>query len=153
MDIYSTMPGAWQLPKTIPPSLSPINQNKTLYINKFTDEPPTSVDDMNAQEGLESVEDVFNHFQPEKMVGITDDAGFPTSANFKFRRLGDFTQQGLVDQSPVLQEQFVKMNNLQRIEMQLNSNKILKLALQDADAKRLILEMIQQMIDEIDQAS
>jgi hypothetical protein len=151
-----SMPGAWPGLSDISPSLSPITQNKTMYIAKFTDELPM---DPLIVDGLESVSDVFENFQPEKTVTIYAEpepgqkAGMPHFETYTFRSLGDFSQQGLVDQSPVMQEQFTKVGDLAKISMHLRSNKMLQEALKQPESKRVILEMIQQMMDEIDQAN
>lgn len=145
----NTMPGAWPGLREIPPSLSPISMNKTLYVAKFTDELPMQPE---AVPELESVEDVMEHFKPEVTVMLADGDGQQMAETFKFTRLGDFTPEGIVDQSPYLQELSNQMNDLQRINHQLRSNRMLQYALQNQQAKSTMLAMIQQMIDEIDQA-
>lgn len=145
----NTMPGAWPGLREIPPSLSPISMNKTLYVAKFTDELPMQPE---AVPELESVEDVMDHFKPEVTVMLEDGDGQQMAETFKFTRLGDFTPEGIVDQSLYLQELTNQMNDLQRINHQLRSNRMLQYALQNQQAKSTMLAMIQQMIDEIDQA-
>lgn len=145
----NTMPGAWPGLRDIPPSLSPISMNKTLYVAKFTDELPMEPE---AVPNLESVEDVMEHYKPEVTVMLEDEQGQQMAETFKFSRLGDFTPEGIVDQSPYLQELTDRMNDLQRINHQLRSNRMLQYALQNPQAKSTMLAMIQQMIDEIEQA-
>ena len=144
------MPGAWAAYKDIPPSLSPISQNKTLYVGKFNDE---LLQEPDAIEGLESVNDVLEHYKPEVTLSLFDQEGAPVVETFEFRRMGDFSQEGLVDQSPILRELSEQMRNLQKLDRHLRSNKLLQTALQNPQAKAIVLDMIQQMIDEIDQAS
>lgn len=145
----NTMPGACPGLREIPPSLSPISMNKTLYVAKFTDELPMQPE---AVAELESVDDVMEHYKPEVTVMLEDGDGQQMAETFKFTRLGDFTPEGIVDQSPYLQELTNQMNDLQRINHQLRSNRMLQYALQNPQAKSTMLAMIQQMIDEIDQA-
>ena len=144
------MPGAWAAYKNIPPSLSPISQNKTLYIGKFNDE---MVQEPPAIEGLESVNDVLAQYKPEVTVAMNDQEGAPAVETFEFRRMGDFTKDGIVEQSPLLRELSAQTRNLQKLDRHLRSNKLLQTALQNPQAKEVVLDMIQQMIDELEQAS
>lgn len=141
------MPGAWAAYKEIPPSLSPISQNKTLYIGKFNDEMMQEPDPV---EGLESVADVLERYKPEATVTLEGIDGMQSTETFEFRRMGDFTQEGLVDQSPMLRELSAQMRNLQKLDRHLRSNKLLQMALQNPQAKGIVLDMIQQMIDELE---
>lgn len=143
------MPGAWAAIKDISPSLSPINQNKTLFVSKLTDQRPLEPETV---VGLENTHDVFAHYKPEASSTLYELNGMPAYETFQFRRLGDFTQEGLIAQSPVLREQVARKTDLQRAERNLRSNKLLQAALQNPQAKAIILDMLQQMIDEIDQA-
>lgn len=141
------MPGAWAAYKEIPPSLSPISQNKTLYIGKFNDE---MMQEPDAVEGLESVADVLERYKPEATVTLEGLDGMQSNETFEFRRMGDFTQEGLVEQSPMLRELTAQMRNLQKLDRHLRSNKLLQMALQNPQAKSIVLDMIQQMINELD---
>lgn len=147
--LETTMPGAWAAIKEISPSLSPINQNKTLFVAKLTDQRPLEPE---AVQGLESTSDVFEQYKPEASATLYEQNGMPAYETFQFRRLGDFTQEGLIQQSPVLRQQLAYKNDLQRIERNLRSNKLLQAALQNPQAKAIILDMLQGMIDEIEQA-
>ncbi len=143
------MPGAWAALRDIPPSLSPISQNKTLYIAKLTDDLPMEAESV---PDLESVQDVLDHYKPEVTAMLQNENGEPSSETFAFKRLGDFTPQGIVDQSPYLTELSSRMNDFQRINMHLRSNKMLQHALQNPQAKQTMLAMVQQMLDEIEKA-
>ena len=147
--LETTMPGAWAAIKEISPSLSPINQNKTLFVSKLTDQRPLEPETVH---GLENTKDVFEHYKPEASATLYEMNGMPAYETFQFRRLGDFTKDGLIAQSPVLRDQVARKNDLQRFERNLRSNKLLQAALQNPQAKAVILDMLQQMIDEIDQA-
>lgn len=149
MDPRLEMPGAWDAIRNVPPSLSPISLNKTLYVAKLSDEFSTTPE---AVPGLESVEDVMEHFKPEVGVTLDDEQGAPNYENFQFRQMSDFSREGLVDQSKLMRDLNHKIHDLQKINMQLLSNKLLQNALLNPDAKQAMLEMIQQMLDEIDQA-
>lgn len=145
----NTMPGAWPGLRELPPSLSPISMNKTLFVAKFTDELPSESE---AAPDLESVDDVLEHYKPEVTVMLSSQKGEPMAETFRFGRMGDFTPEGFVDQSDYLQELNDRMRDLQRINYQLRSNKMLQHAVANPQVKATMLAMVQQMIDEIDQA-
>lgn len=143
------MPGAWAAVRDVPPSLSPVSLNKTLYVAKLSDEFSMTPE---AVPGLESVEDVMEHFKPEVGVTLEDEQGGSSYETFQFRQMGDFSREGLVEQSKLMRDLNRKILDLQKIDMQLRSNKLLQNALLNAEARLAMLEMIQQMLDEIEQA-
>lgn len=143
-----SMPGAWAGVKEVPPSLLPLNQNQTLYVTKLTahdDGPP----EPNKVEGLKSVDEVLEHYKPKKSISLTLEDENTEDEEFSFRRIGDFTQQGLIGQSKVLQAQAGKIQDLKKINMNLRSNKMLQKALQNPESRSLLRGMIEQMIDEL----
>ncbi|MBC7572367.1 MAG: hypothetical protein H7319_21945 [Spirosoma sp.] len=143
------MPGAWAAVRDVPPSLSPVSLNKTLYVAKLSDEySPTP----EAVPGMESVEDVMEHYKPEVGATLYDEEGAPNYETFQFRQMGDFAREGLVEQSELMRGLNRKIMDLKKMDMQFRSNKLLQNALINADAKQVVLEMIQQMLDEIEQA-
>lgn len=142
------MPGAWANVKEVPPSLLPFNQNQTLYVTKLTTH-DAGAPDPEKVDGLKSVEEVLGHYKPAKTVYLThEDEGQPDQT-FTFKKMGDFTQPGLISQSPLMQDQSAKIQDLKKINLHLRSNKMLQKALQNADAKRILLEMIEQMLGEL----
>ncbi|WP_288427515.1 hypothetical protein [uncultured Spirosoma sp.] len=142
------MPGAWAAVRDVPPSLSPVSLNKTLYVAKLSDDySPTP----EAVSGLESVEDVLSRFKPEVSVDLKDQDESLYTETFQFRQMKDFTRKGLVEQSDLMRSLDSKITDLRRMDTQLRSNKLLQNALKNPQAKQIILEMIQQMLDEIEQ--
>ena len=53
-------------------------------------------------EGLQTVEQVFDHFKPACDVEMDKEDGSTTKENFKFGGLGDFDVKSLINQSPFL---------------------------------------------------
>lgn len=94
----------------------------------------------------------MEHFKPEVGVTLYDEEGAPNYETFQFRKMGDFAREGLVEQSDLMRELDAKMNDLRKIDMHLRSNKLLQNALLNPQAKQVVLDMLQQMIDEIEQA-
>ena len=142
------MPGAWANVKEVPPSLLPINQNQTLYITKLTSH-DAGAPEPEKVEGLKSVEEVLEHYKPEKFVLLDEEDEGQSEQKFTFQKMGDFTQQGLLNQSPLLQTQAAKIQDLKKINLHLRSNKMLQKALQNPESRRIFRDMIDQMLNEL----
>lgn len=142
------MPGAWANVKEVPPSLLPINQNQTLYVTKLTSH-DAGAPEPEKVEGLKSVDEVLGHYKPEKSVYLNQEDGNQTEQQFNFRKMGDFTQQGLLNQSELLQSQEAKIQDLKKVNLHLRSNKMLQKALQNPESRKIFRSMIDQMLSEL----
>ena len=84
-------------------------QNKTLYVDQFTDKAPVKPGEIFQPE---TMEDVFAHYQPEKKnVQMLDIDGRPVKENFKFNAIKDFDDKELVQQSAYLSQQNMAMDS------------------------------------------
>ena len=69
-------------------------QNKTLYVDQFTDMAPIKPGEVFQPE---TMEDVFERYQPEKRnVKMLDLEGRPVKENFKFNAIKDFDDKELI---------------------------------------------------------
>ena len=130
-------------------AISDIPQNRTLMVEKLTAEPPIKPEIV---EGLTSIDDVFNHFQPEIDVEFTDSEGAGKEEKLKFNNLADFGTKGIVGQSEFLQDLDVQKEQFFKINKQLKSNKLLRKALENPETKEATLNALYSMIKEIDEA-
>src|SRR5829696_2410263 len=73
-----------------------ISPNKTLFVKKLTYDDPIRPE---VVEGLQKVEDVFAHFNPNCDVELDKEDGSTSKENFKFGGLGDFDTKNLTNQS------------------------------------------------------
>ena len=64
----------------------------------------------------------------------------------------DFSINGITQQSAFLTDLKTKTEQYQKMIKQLKTNKVLKLALQDPEAKKSIIETLETLISEIDQS-
>ncbi|WP_062061851.1 hypothetical protein [Aquimarina longa] len=129
-------------------AISEIGQNKTLLIQKLTQDQPLKPEIVT---GLTSIDHVFNHYAPEAEIEFEDADGVETKETLKFRHLGNFGKKGIVDQSKYLSDLDTEKDQYLKVVKQLKSNKILKTALADPDAKEALLKSIQSLIAEIQQ--
>ena len=102
-------------------------------------------------EGLTTVEKVFEHYKPEIKVDFEDADGAIKMENLKFKNLGDFGTKGITGQSNFLTGLETEKDQYQKIVKQLKTNKILKAALEDPDAKKALQDTLQSLIKELEE--
>ena len=129
-------------------SILEIPQNKTLIAQKLTTNTPVKPEIVT---GLKTIDEVFEHFDPKINVAFEDDKGQVIREQLAFKNVGDFSINGLVQQSPYLGDLRTKNEQYKKMIKQLKTNKVLKLALQDPEAKKSIIETLETLIKEIDQ--
>ncbi len=123
-----------------------IPQNRTLIAQKLTGDTPIRPELI---QGLNTIEQVFEHFKPSVKVNFEDAEGATKAEELKFTNLGDFGIKGITNQSKFLSNLETEKDQYQKIIKQLKTNKILKGALEDPDAKSALLETIQELISEL----
>jgi hypothetical protein len=82
-------------------------------------------------------------------VGFEDADGVTKKEALHFTNLGDFGVKGITEQSEFLKDNANQKEEYLKIIKQLKSNKILKAALADPEAKQALLDSIQGMIAEL----
>lgn len=127
-------------------ALNEIPQNRTLIAAKLTPNAPLKPD---VVEGIETPEEVFEHFQPRIRVSYENKTGGAVTEEIKFNDLGDFGKKGLIRNSEFLQNLEIESTQYKRMIKQLKSNKILKAALEDPEAKKSLLNSINTLISEM----
>ena len=130
-------------------SIVDIPQNKTLLIEKLTSDPALRPEIV---EGLKTVGEVFEHFQPQQEVEFQTPEGSSTNETLHFSSLSDFSRKGIIAQSDYLQELNMTTEDFQRYIKQLKSNKILKTVLENPEAKAAYVSAIEAMIQELETA-
>lgn len=124
-----------------------IPQNRTLMAEKLTKDAPVKPEIVH---GIQTVEQVFEHYKPNISVDFEDADGVTKKENLSFKNLGDFGVKGITEQSDFLKDNASQKEEYLKIIKQLKSNKILKSALADPDAKAALLDTIHAMIAELD---
>ena len=130
--------------------ISDIPQNRTLLIEKLTDESPLSPQII---PDLKSINDVFNFFKPTKEVEFETADGAGRTEQLHFSTLGNFGKQGITRQSTYLNELSHQCEDLQKFVKQLKTNKILRTLLENKEAKSAYLSCIQSLINELEQSA
>lgn len=128
-------------------AFSEISQNRTIFIQKFSQEPPFTPE---AVYDLKTVEDVFNHFQPSCEIDFETPEGTTHSEKIQFNNLGDFGPKGIKNKSKFLEDLSNKEEQNLKIVKELKSNRALQNIVQNPDTKNALLSAIQSMISELE---
>ena len=139
--------GGNEVPLDASEAIFEIPQNRTLFAQKLTADDPVKPE---LVEGLTTVEKVFEHYKPEVKVDFEDANGSIRMENLKFKNLGDFGTKGITAQSSFLTGLETEKDQYQKIVKQLKTNKILKAALEDPDAKKALQDTLQSLIKELE---
>lgn len=127
-------------------ALNDIPQNRTLIAGKLTPNAPVKPE---VVEGLRTPEDVFEHFEPELKIPFEDKDGGTVNETIKFKNLGDFGKKGITNGSVFLKELEIESDQYKKMIKQLKTNKILKAALENPEAKKSLVDTIDALIGEI----
>ena len=138
--------GGNEVPLDANEAILEIAQNRTIVAQKLTGQAPVKPEIV---EGLDTVEQVFEHFKPEVKVNFEDSDGAIKHEELKFKNLGDFGVRGITAQSKFLSNLQMEKEQYQKIIKQLKTNKILKAALDDPEAKNALMETIEGLINEL----
>ena len=130
-------------------SIADIPSNRNFLVQKLTDEAPVSPETVY---GLQTVEDVFEHFSPSVNVEMQDDNGEDVLETMRFKNLGDFNADKLKENSDFLSKLDVEKEQNIKIARQLSSNKALLKALANPETRQAILDLLQSSLDEVNNA-
>lgn len=130
-------------------SIADIPSNRTLLVQKLTDEAPVTPE---AVYGLQTVEDVFERFEPTLQFEHKDESGSEVKETMTFRNLGDFDVKKLKESSEFLSKLDVEKEQNIKIARQLSSNRALLKALENPETRDAIIESIEESIREIAEA-
>ena len=123
-------------------------QNKTLYVDQFTDMAPVRPGEVFQPETMDAV---FEHYQPKKRnVKMSDLEGRPVKEDFKFNAIKDFDDKELIKQSPYLSQQKAAMDSYKAIEQQLIKNKVLRRAFEDEESRKHLVVALQALLAELE---
>ncbi|MDD4108333.1 MAG: type VI secretion system contractile sheath small subunit [Prolixibacteraceae bacterium] len=130
-------------------AISEIAQNRTLMVEKLTDDPPVKPEIV---EGLTSIDDVFQHYQPKVDIDFEDAEGNSKEERLSFKNLADFGIGGITAQSNFLKDLTNQKNQFMKIVKQLKSNKLLRKALDSKETKEAMLNALYALTREIEES-
>ncbi len=127
-------------------------QNRTLYVDQFTDKAPATDEE---RDGFKpkNLKEVFEHYQPSKeRVALEIEEGGSVYEDFQFRQLKDFEDEQLIGQSTLLSGKKAEIDAYNAIIRQLQKNKPLRNALKDAASRESLLNVLKSLRAEIEEA-
>lgn len=130
-------------------SIADIPSNRTLLVQKLTDDAPVSPE---AVYGLQTVEEVFEHFSPSVELEMQNEKGEDVNETMTFKNLGDFNAKSIKEHSEFLSRLDVEKEQNIKIARQLSSNKALLKALKDPEMRQAIIDLLEASVDEIKNA-
>lgn len=123
-------------------------QDKTLYMDQFTDKAPIKPGEIFQPETMEAV---FDYYKPEKKgVQMHDREGRPVTENFKFNAIKDFDDKQLIEQSVYLKQQQATINSYKKIEQQMIKNKMLRRAFEDEEGRKNLVSALRALLAELE---
>ena len=146
MDTYGL--GGTEVKTDANEAIQEIPQNRTLFIEKLTQDQPIKPEVVT---GLKTIEEVFDHYKPEVEVEFEDTDGVGRKENLNFKNLGDYGAKGITGQSKFLKDLSTEKDQYIKIVKQLKTNKILKTALENPESKQALLESIRALLTEIEE--
>ncbi|WP_116127009.1 type VI secretion system contractile sheath small subunit [Lewinella sp. IMCC34183] len=138
--IYETVDAANEAMADIP-------KNRTILTADLTDKPATRPE---MTYDLETIEDVFAHFQPEVKMEFNDAEGGSVNEELRFRNLGDFGTKALLRQSDFLGTLAIQKANYATFATRLQNNKVLQRVLSDPEKKNEYLTVLRSMLSELE---
>lgn len=126
-----------------------ISPNKTLFVQKLTNEPPVKPEIV---EDLQTVEQVFDYFKPNCDVELDREDGSALKENFAFAGLGDFDIKNITNRSDYLKNLSLENDAYLKIIKQLKSNKSLKNVIENPETKQAFVNALKALVAELDEA-
>lgn len=130
-----------------------IDNNKTLYIDQFTDIPPSGDDETFFQD-IHTIEDAFNKFKPSVEVTFDDEDGGSVDETLSFSEIHDFeAREGkgqLVKNSPFLSGVKSKIDVNADMRKNIEKNRKLRDLLKDAASREDLKVVLTTLLAELE---
>ena len=131
-------------------AIAEIPSNRTLLVQKLTEEAPLQPETIY---GLETLEDVFERFQPSVELEFQDQEGNEIPEKLDFKGLSDFSAKKLKENSPFLSQLNIAREQYLKISRLLSSNKALLKSLSDEEARAEMIQVLEASLVELEDAS
>jgi predicted component of type VI protein secretion system len=128
-------------------AFSDIAHNKTLFIQKLTDQEPIKPEKV---EGLKTVKEVFNHYKPKVNLAFVNEDGSEIPETLRFTNLGDFSVKKIISQSKHLSHVNIQKEMSMNVIKQLSANKTLKSALDNEETKSAFVSALKNFVSELE---
>lgn len=134
-------------PEAVGEGFVEISPNKTLFIQKLTNNDPVKPEIV---EDLQTVEQVFDYFKPSCDVELDKEDGSTVKENFKFAGLGDFDMKNLTNQSAFLKNLNLENDAYLKIIKHLKTNKSLKNVIENPETRTAFINSLRALAAELE---
>ena len=146
MGILNYEIGGNERPVEASEAIGNIPQNRTLFVGKLTDEDPIAPETV---EGLKTIDDVYEKFQPNVDVEFETVDGETVKENFKFTNTGDFQVKQMTEHSDFLKGLSLEQEFYEKLVKQLRTNKVLQKALENEESRQGMIEALTKLREEL----
>ncbi|WP_114789419.1 type VI secretion system contractile sheath small subunit [Niabella yanshanensis] len=127
-------------------TLNHISANRTLIAKKLTVE---EVMKPEVVHGLQTIEQVFNYYQPRLHFRFEDPEGLARSEELRFKTIDDFSCSSITRQSRFLTHQLEKKKIYLKLARQLKTNQPLRDVLTDKNKRKAFETMLKAMMEDL----
>lgn len=122
-----------------------VPDNKTMIALPFNDDPDSEVDPVR----LKSMKEIFTQYKPQTEVELKDLEGDKTEVTLTFNSLKDFSMEGIIEQSPLLQKLEQQEEVYAKFANVLQTNEKLRDVLANPESKKELIELLGLLIEEL----
>jgi predicted component of type VI protein secretion system len=134
------------MPVEVNVAMGPLPENRTLIVQKLTSEDQP---DPQVVQGLETMNDVFNHFKPSVNVDFDEEDGSTKNEDIGFENLQDFKPEKFIAKSEKLNDLKAQKDEFANIHSKLKSNTSLQKILNDPSQKEAFLAVLNNLITDL----
>ncbi|MBV8253230.1 MAG: hypothetical protein JO154_11540 [Chitinophaga sp.] len=127
-------------------AIAEISPNRTLFAESLTLAPSLKPEIV---KGLHHIAAVFAHYKPSVPIDFTGPGGERITEVLTFQQMADFGVSGITAQSDFLRALALRRELYLQVIRHLGSNKVLRMALADDAARKSLLVLIQQLLEEL----
>ncbi len=127
-------------------AMAEIAPNKTLFIQKLTNDDPIKPQVAN----LQTVEEVFQFFKPNVDVEFNKQDGTTAKENLKFSNVGSFSVKNIINESAYLKNVNLENESYLKIMKQLKTNKALKTVVENPETKEAFVNALRALALELE---
>ena len=98
---------------------------------------------------LKSMKEIFAHYKPSREIVLNTVDGDSEEKVFKFNDLKDFSKDGIIEQSELLQDMQESEDVYSRMSDVLQNNDKLRVVLGNDDSKKEFIELLSTLIEEL----
>lgn len=143
--LYGHTIGANINEKDAPAGVKIVPDNKTLMALQLNDEP----DDTAEPRRHKNMKEIFEHYKPQRELDLKTKDGDTDDMVFKFNGIKSFTKDGLIEQSPLLQELKEEEGIYAKFTDVLQTNEKLKGVIKNPEHKKEFVELLEALIEEL----